>query len=170
VPTNYSMLLLRWDPPDGADPPRTAEEVWPLFHEHLSIGDNAWMFTSQRSWLTGLLQGLCHAVGADCPEALWAFDPFVLTPPDLHRAADALDAVLARLGDRETAAVLDGRPAGLERLDRALLARLEPEHEIDWSDSEDHPAEAAGTFLLSLREAVADALRQRCWLVGVNSS
>ncbi len=128
------------------------------------------MFSSQRSWLTDVLLDLCHATGADCPEALWGFDPFVLRTPDLRRAADALDAATARLGDRETTAVLTGRPAGLERLDRTLLARLQPEREISWLDTTDHPAEAAGTFLLSLREAVGDALRRRCWLVGVNSS
>jgi len=93
----------------------------------------------------------------------------VLTTPDLRRAADALDAIIARLGDRDTTAVLTGmKGLRLERLDQKLLWRLEADR--SFYDLEMTDEEAAGTFLLSLREAVGDALRQRCWLVGVNSS
>jgi|GEM_PF-3545268 len=72
--TDYWMALLRWDPTDAADPPRTLEDVWGLLKEHVgsdfSISDNAWMFGSSRSWFTGVLRDLCRATGSDCPEVL----------------------------------------------------------------------------------------------------
>jgi len=69
----------------------------------------------------------------------------VLTTPDLRRAADALDAIIARLGDRDTTAVLTGmKGLRLERLDQKLLWRLEADR--SFYDLEMTDEEAAGTL------------------------